>query len=92
VAQREIDQDDTCPICCDDLLPAGSSSLIVPGAGGSSASSDDDFNANNSLVFCKYSCGKSLHKKCFDMWQKHQNLSNHTALKCVSCRELWGSN
>ncbi|CAH6421673.1 RING finger protein [uncultured virus] len=43
----------------------------------------DDLNNEEELDYCKYSCGKSIHKKCFEMWSKH-----HKAL-CVFCRHEW---
>lgn len=36
-----------------------------------------------SLDYCKYSCGKSIHKVCFKMWCKKNNNT------CVYCRSEW---
>lgn len=35
------------------------------------------------IVFCKYSCGKSIHQKCFSMWEKKSGGI------CVFCRGNW---
>lgn len=38
---------------------------------------------NTELDYCKYQCGKSIHKECFKMWCKKNNN------KCVFCRGDW---
>lgn len=43
----------------------------------------DDLNNNEELDYCKYSCGKPIHKICFDMWAKKKNSL------CVFCRASW---
>lgn len=43
----------------------------------------DDLTDGNELDFCKYSCGRSIHKLCFSMWCK-----KNTA-KCVYCNSDW---
>ena len=35
------------------------------------------------IVYCRYSCGKSIHKKCFSMWEKKSGGI------CVFCRGNW---
>jgi hypothetical protein len=37
------------------------------------------------LDYCKYSCGKTIHKKCFNMWEKSKGGI------CVFCRGRWYS-
>lgn len=32
------------------------------------------------LIYCRFSCGKPVHKDCFDVWKKHKKES-----KCVYC-------
>jgi hypothetical protein len=39
---------------------------------------------NNDIDYCKYGCGHSVHKKCFDKW-KQNNLKN----TCIICRCDW---
>jgi hypothetical protein len=40
------------------------------------------------LVWCKDSCGKSVHQECFDVWRTHcVAYSIHAT--CVSCRASW---
>jgi len=36
------------------------------------------------VVYCKLSCGKSIHKVCFSMWTK-----NKSPPTCVYCRNIW---
>ena len=44
----------------------------------------DDFEAGGEeLDFCKFGCGKTVHKNCFEMWNK-KNSGN-----CVFCRTVW---
>lgn len=40
----------------------------------------DELENGEDLLFCEYSCGKSVHNGCFDMWKKF-----HTPV-CVYCR------
>lgn len=42
------------------------------------------------LVFCRYSCGKSLHSECFEMLKSFE-ASKGNRLLCVYCRQPWGS-
>jgi hypothetical protein len=37
----------------------------------------------NDLDYCKYGCGKSIHKNCFNMWSKKNQRT------CVFCRAKW---
>jgi hypothetical protein len=41
------------------------------------------------LVWCKSSCGQSVHQKCFDIWMRNC-VADGRAATCVSCRALWG--
>lgn len=43
----------------------------------------DDLTNGDELDYCKYSCGKQIHKLCFSMWIK-KNAHN-----CVFCRKSW---
>lgn len=43
----------------------------------------EKMNETEKLVYCKYVCGNSLHKECFDKWNKVK--SN----QCVYCRGYW---
>jgi hypothetical protein len=41
----------------------------------------DEMGQNEKLVYCKYSCGKSVHEECFKMWEKKGKTT------CVYCRQ-----
>lgn len=43
----------------------------------------DDLDNLEELDYCKYSCGKPIHKTCFSMWMKKNNTN------CVFCRGSW---
>lgn len=43
----------------------------------------DDLTDGNEIEYCKYSCGKPIHKLCFGMWCKKNTL------KCVFCKADW---
>jgi hypothetical protein len=47
----------------------------------------DDLTDGNELDMCKYSCGKHIHKKCYEMMNK-----STTEKICVFCRHPWESN
>ena len=46
----------------------------------------DDLENGKELDYCKYSCGKTIHKKCFSMWEKSKGKV------CVFCRGKWYCN
>lgn len=46
----------------------------------------DPLENGKELDYCKYSCGKTVHKKCFNMWEKAKGSI------CVFCRGQWYSN
>lgn len=43
----------------------------------------DDLDDGNELDYCKFSCGKPIHKICFSMWIKKKES------KCVFCSHNW---
>lgn len=43
----------------------------------------EEMNKSDNIVYCKYVCGKSLHKECFEKWNTVK--SN----QCVYCRGKW---
>mgnify|MGYP002624714842 CR=1 FL=1 len=45
----------------------------------------DPLENGKELDYCKYSCGKTIHKKCFSMWEKSKGGI------CVFCRGQWYS-
>ena len=45
----------------------------------------DPLENGKELDYCKYSCGKTIHKKCFSMWEKSKGGV------CVFCRAQWYS-
>jgi len=50
----------------------------------------EDFNVSlkEPIVFCKASCGKSVHKQCFIKW-KSRDASSGGSGSCVYCRAKW---
>ena len=46
----------------------------------------DSLENGKELDYCKYSCGQTIHKKCFSMWEKSKGGI------CVFCRAKWYSN
>lgn len=40
------------------------------------------------LVWCKSSCGQSVHRQCFNSWMR-QCVANGRVATCVSCRASW---
>lgn len=46
----------------------------------------DDLENGDELDYCKYSCGKPLHKNCFSMWIKVKKSV------CVYCKQNWYEN
>ena len=43
----------------------------------------DPLENGKELDFCRYSCGKTIHSKCFSMWEKTKGSI------CVFCRAQW---
>jgi hypothetical protein len=43
----------------------------------------DPLENGKDLDFCRYSCGKTIHSKCFSMWEKTKGSI------CVFCRAQW---
>jgi hypothetical protein len=43
----------------------------------------DDLENDEELEYCKYSCGKPIHKLCFSMWCKKNKAT------CIFCRNSW---
>jgi len=43
----------------------------------------DDLENGDEIDYCKYSCGKGIHKLCYSMWTKQ-----HVAT-CVFCKAEW---
>ena len=46
----------------------------------------DPLENGKDLDFCRFSCGKTIHKKCFSMWERTKGSI------CVFCRAQWYSN
>lgn len=44
----------------------------------------DDLENGEDLDYCKYSCGKPVHKVCYGMWIKTKATNN-----CIYCRASW---
>jgi len=43
----------------------------------------DDLENGDDLDHCKFSCGKSIHKVCYEMWTKKK------AANCIFCNANW---
>ena len=43
----------------------------------------DDLENDEPIDYCKFSCGKSVHVECFNMWTKTKGQT------CVYCRHNW---
>ena len=43
----------------------------------------DDLENGEEVDFCKYSCGKPVHKICYDMWVRKKEKT------CIYCRRAW---
>jgi len=50
----------------------------------------DDMTPAQSLCYCRYSCGHSVHSRCMKEWADHQ-LTQGTAIHCPMCRADFGS-
>jgi hypothetical protein len=42
-------------------------------------------DSNEEMIHCKYSCGNSLHKQCFDMY----NTKRYNEITCLFCHKAW---
>jgi len=62
IKQREITDEDMCPICLGNLK-----------------------DTEEELSYCKYSCGTSIHKLCFDVYNKKR----YDDIKCLFCQKCW---
>ena len=86
VAKRDIDPDDVCPICQDELIdPFSEAGILLR----SQPSAPPMLN----LVFCQFGCGQQLHAKCMRVWAEHQLASGGSTAKplaCPMCRAQWG--
>ncbi|KAF1846212.1 uncharacterized protein K460DRAFT_367028 [Cucurbitaria berberidis CBS 394.84] len=40
------------------------------------------------LVWCKFGCGRSVHRECFKAWQ-NQCVTRNREVTCIICRENW---
>lgn len=45
----------------------------------------DDLENGDELDYCKFSCGKAIHKVCYSMWTKKQPEN------CVFCKASWNT-
>lgn len=45
------------------------------------------YDCGEDLVYCKYSCGTSIHKECFNMYNSKQDNTN--GIKCIFCHKSW---
>lgn len=66
--------DDICPICLDMLDLHG---------GLRGCASASELENDEELDWCRYGCGKSVHKNCFKMWERKRSSI------CVFCSRNW---
>ena len=45
------------------------------------------YDCNEELAICKYSCGYSLHKQCFELYNSKQR----EECKCIFCQKPWNN-
>lgn len=86
VTKRDIDPDDVCPICQDELIDPFSEAGIL-------LRSQPAAPPMLNLVFCQFGCGQQLHAKCMRVWAEHQLASGGSTAKplaCPMCRAQWG--
>lgn len=50
----------------------------------------EDFLRHDKLVWCKNSCGNTVHRECFEAWEAQCRVGNRTA-NCMICRADWAS-
>jgi hypothetical protein len=50
----------------------------------------EDYRADDSLVWCKDGCGRTVHRDCFQEWQAHLD-NSETSATCAFCRKVWAS-
>lgn len=48
----------------------------------------DSIGASDQLVWCRSSCGRSVHKLCFEAWEA-ECVENGRTATCVHCRAAW---
>lgn len=41
------------------------------------------------IVYCKYSCGNSVHLECFNKWMNVKKETDLNETKCIYCRSKW---
>ena len=73
VQAKAIEPGDVCAICQEDLCDDEGEILTEHGP----------------LVYCKQSCGNSVHAKCMKVWAEHK-ASVGDKVTCPFCREDWG--
>ena len=73
VQAKPIEPEDICAICQEELCDENG----------------DVLTDNGPLVYCKTSCGNSVHAKCMKIWAEHK-ASVGDKVTCPFCREDWG--
>eukprot|EP00055_Hartaetosiga_balthica_P015830 m.96662 g.96662 ORF g.96662 m.96662 type:complete len:301 (-) comp8970_c0_seq2:1768-2670(-) len=91
VAQREITDEDVCPICqCEFLRGDNNGSAIDRDSNDSDE--DNDGVSKEGIVYCNYGCGSSVHAQCMMEWAKHARSQGEAkAIKCPLCRTPFGT-
>ena len=46
----------------------------------------EELKENETLDYCKFGCGKSIHKECFNIWSRKREANEK---RCVYCRTEW---
>jgi len=78
VAAIELAEDESCPICLDDMKPAAAEGGEAGGAGAASFSP---------LTHCRVKCGNWVHIKCMLEYAEHQ-VGGGNAVTCLLCRQV----
>ena len=48
----------------------------------------DDMTVDETLTWCRFSCGSSVHNKCMKVWAEHK-VSSGDRVTCPLCRQEW---
>jgi hypothetical protein len=72
LARRPLESDECCPICMEEMTDDAAAAA----------------RAGDELVWCKVSCGRSMHARCLAAWATH-NIGPGLCVNCPLCRAAW---
>lgn len=75
--RRPLEEGETCPICFEEMADE------QDGGGGEAGEED------GALVWCKVSCGRSMHARCLAAWSVHNMNADGASVQCPLCRAAW---